>query len=89
MKSMTIEELRAQIDRIDSEIVRLYAERMKTVKQIGRYKQEHHLPVSDPAREYEVLDRVAAQAGGENAAGIRALFSLMMAQSREEQERDR
>ena len=86
---MTIEELRAQIDRIDGEIIRLYAERMETVKQIGRYKQEHQLPVSDPAREREVLDRAAAQAGEGNAAGIRALFSLMMAQSREEQERDR
>ena len=84
---MTIDELRARIDRIDSEMIRLYAERMETVKEIGRYKQEHNLPVTDPEREREVLDKAAEQAGGENADGIRALFRLMMAQSREKQER--
>ena len=40
---MTIGELRAEIDRIDSELIRLYRERMEMVRQIGLYKQEHHL----------------------------------------------
>ena len=86
---MTIEELRAEIDRIDSDMIRLYAERLETAAQIGRYKQEHHLPVSDPAREREVLDKVGAEAGEANENGVRALFGFLMAQSRTSQLLDR
>ena len=86
---MTIEELRAQIDRIDSEIIRLYGERMQVVNMIGEYKKERGLPVTDPAREQELLDRVGKLAGVENEENIRALFSLLMAQSRARQERKR
>ena len=82
---MTIEELRTQIDRIDSEMIRLYAERMETARQIGLYKKEHHLPVTDPAREREVLNRAGAEAGEANENGVRALFGFLMAQSRANQ----
>ena len=84
---MTIGKLRAEIDRIDSELVRLYGERMKTAEQIGEYKREHHLPVRDEQREKELLDKVGRQAGEENADGVRELFALLMAQSRERQAR--
>ena len=86
---MTIGELRAEIDRIDNEIVRLYGERMKTAGLIGQYKKEQNLPVTDPAREAELLDRVEKLAGKENAEGVRELFALLMAQSRAKQERIR
>ena len=86
---MTIEELRARIDRIDSDLIRLYAERLETAAEIGRYKQEHNLPVSDPAREREVLNKVGAEAGEANENGVRALFSFLMAQSRTSQLLDR
>ena len=82
---MTIDELRARIDRIDSEIIRLYAERMETVKEIGRYKQEHNLPVTDPEREREVLRKAGEAAGEEHENGVRALFGFLMAQSRTSQ----
>ena len=52
-----IKELRAEIDRIDSEIIRLYGERMDTARRIGQYKKEHNLPVMDTEREREVLNR--------------------------------
>ena len=86
---MTIEELRARIDRIDSDLIRLYGERMETAAEIGKYKQEHNLPVSDPAREREVLNKVGAEAGEANENGIRALFAFLMAQSRTSQLLDR
>ena len=82
---MTIEELRTQIDRIDREIVRLYCERLETAHRIGLYKKEHHLPVSDPAREREVLNKAGAEAGEANENGVRALFGFLMAQSRTSQ----
>ena len=84
---MDIQELRKEIDRIDSEIIRLYGERMETARRIGQYKKEHSLPVTDTEREQEVLKRVSELAGEENAEGARELFRLLMAQSRATQER--
>ena len=88
VKGMTMDELRARMDRIDSEMVRLYAERMETARQIGRLKREHGLPVRDPKREEELLRRVEQEAGEENREGVRALFTLLMAHSRDRQIRD-
>ena len=85
---MTIEELRARIDRIDSGIVRLYEERMEAARLIGRYKREHNLPVTDPEREEQLLSRVSRETGAENREGIRELFRLLMAHSRARQETD-
>ena len=82
---MDIRELREQIDRIDSEIVRLYGERMETTRRIGQYKKAHNLPVSDTEREREVLNRAGEAAGAENENGVRALFALLMSQSRTNQ----
>ena len=82
---MGIAELREQIDRIDSELVRLYGERLETARLIGRYKQEHHLPVTDTGREREVLNKVGEEAGEANENGVRALFGFLMAQSRTNQ----
>lgn len=86
---MNIEELRQEIDRIDSEIIRLYGERMETARRIGEYKREHQLPVTDPQREQKVLKRVGELAGGENAENVQELFRLLIAQSRARQEQDR
>ena len=82
---MDIQELREQIDRIDSDIIRLYGERMETARRIGQYKKEHHLPVTDTEREREVLNRAGEKAGEENENGVRALFGFLMAQSRTSQ----
>ena len=86
---MTIDELRKEIDRIDSEIVRLYGERMTAAERIGEYKKERGMPVTDPARERELLRRVGELAGPENADDVRELFAFLMAKSRARQERGR
>ena len=82
---MTIQELREKIDGIDSEMIRLYAERMETAHQIGQYKKENGLPVQDSERERILLNKVAQEAGEKNEQGIRALFSFLIAQSRTNQ----
>ena len=86
---MEIQNLRKTIDEIDDGIVDLYRRRMETVREISRYKREKGLPVADPAREEQLLDRVAERAGAENAEGIRELFRLLMAQSRARQQAER
>ena len=55
---MSLEERRKEIDRIDSEIVRLIAERLKNAEAIGHEKNLKGLPVTDPAREKIVLKKV-------------------------------
>ena len=82
---MDIQELRQQIDAIDRELVALYCRRMETARAIGQYKRENGLPVLDSQREQELLDRVAKLAGEENEQDIRALYRLLMDQSKQRQ----
>ena len=82
---MDIQELRGKIDAVDDELVRLYGERMKLSREIGRYKRENNIPVLDTERERNLLNRVGEKAGEENENGVRALFGFLMAQSRTNQ----
>ena len=77
-----ITELRRQIDEIDTELVRLYLRRMETAAKIGDYKRQNGLPVYDPRREEQLLERVSALAGPDYGAGVREMFRLLMAQSK-------
>ncbi|MFP4478769.1 MAG: chorismate mutase [Candidatus Izemoplasmatales bacterium] len=49
---------REKLNQIDDEIQRLFIERMKLVKQIGKYKKENNIKVEDPSREKEMIDRI-------------------------------
>lgn len=57
-----LEELRRRIDKIDDELLELLARRMRVSRDIGRYKQEHGMPVLQARRYEELLARRAAQA---------------------------
>ena len=54
-------ELRAQLDQVDDEIVRLYEERMKLCEAVGEYKVRTGSKVFDRQREREKLADVAAK----------------------------
>ena len=82
---MDLLELRDKMNRIDRDMVNLYLERMETARTIGAWKRENGVPVYDPARERQLMDRVAEQAGEENESGVRALFSFLVSQSRTRQ----
>ena len=57
---MELTDLRREIDRVDSEILRLLAERMALCDRVAAYKSAHGLPILDEAREEEKLARAAA-----------------------------
>ena len=64
---LTIEELRARIDTIDDQLVRLLNVRVACAVEVGRMKHEIGLPIYQPDREAQVLAGVrqaAAQLGG-------------------------
>ena len=79
---MDIQELRQHIDTIDRELVALYCSRMEVSRLIGEYKRENNLPVRDSERERALLNKVADLAGAENEQGVRALYQLLLDQSR-------
>ena len=54
-----IAEMRADIDAIDAELLRLLVRRMDVSGEVGEYKQQRSLPVFDGIRERQVIaDRV-------------------------------
>ena len=77
---MELSEYRARIDKIDDELLRLFAERMQTAAGIAAYKKENTLPVLDAGREREKLADIVKKAPEgmqEEAVSLyRLLFSL-------------
>ena len=51
---------RADINRIDKEMARLFCERMNAVRQVAEYKRSVGIPVLDASREAEVIARNTA-----------------------------
>jgi len=79
---MELSELRNQIDEIDTELVRLFTNRMDIAAQVADYKREHNLPIYIPARERAILQDVAEKAGPEMANYTRVLYSMLFELSR-------
>ena len=79
---MDLQELRTEIDRIDDQLVKLFAERMDIAARIGDYKRARNLPVFVPAREREKLQDVAEKAGPEMSNYTRVLYSMLFELSR-------
>lgn len=57
---MTLDELRAEIDVLDMQIVDLLSARARAVVQIGQIKAQADTPVYEPAREKAIYTRLRA-----------------------------
>lgn len=84
---MDLQEIRAQIDGIDDELVRLFERRMALAGDVAAYKREQGLPVSDRTREREIVSRVTQGMDEQNAAYTKVLFSTLFDLSRSAQDR--
>lgn len=85
---MDLQELRQQIDAIDSQIVDLYEKRMDVSRQVAEYKISTGKKVFDRQREAEKLSRVKSLTHNEfNSHGIEELFEQIMSMSRKLQYR--
>jgi len=79
--------LREGIDRVDAQILRLFAERMTLARRVGEYKRAHNLPILDPERERSLIASRVAQLDDPNLSGpVTELFETLMRLSREAQE---
>lgn len=57
----SLQQLRQQIDRVDTELLDLYNRRMEISREIGKYKKEHSMPVVQESRYGDLIkSRVAA-----------------------------
>lgn len=88
MFRLGVNRMRAHIDLVDREIVRLLARRQELSLEIGRVKAERGLPIFAPERERELMEVIRREA---ELCGLRpdhaeALFHLVLAESRSVQE---
>jgi chorismate mutase len=78
-----LENLRTAIDTVDAEILALVAKRIDLVLQIADYKRGRAMPVYDPARERNVIDRLIALAPASlDAQVVRRVFERIIDESR-------
>ncbi|MEF3303049.1 bifunctional 3-deoxy-7-phosphoheptulonate synthase/chorismate mutase [Paenibacillus sp. GYB003] len=75
MSENRLEQLRGKIDELNDKLLELLTERAEVGRQIGQIKRSQGLPLHDPAREEEMLARLAARGEGLlSASAIRRLF---------------
>jgi chorismate mutase len=80
---MNIDDIRKEIDRLDSELLRIFNERAGLALQIGEIKKEIGLPVYDPGREKRIFQRMKEDNPGplDDQAIVR-LFERVIDESR-------
>lgn len=79
---MNIDNLRNQIDKIDTQLVDLFKDRMQIALEIAQYKKASGMPVFDVTRERSLLHKVSERAGGDFEVYMRVFFSMLMDVSR-------
>ena len=80
---MNIDDWRRRIDEIDRQLVTLLNERSRCAMEIGRIKQERHLPLYQPEREKEVLAAAErSNTGPLPDTAIRRLFERILDEAR-------
>ena len=84
---MTLEQVRADISRIDTEILRLIAARQALAEQVAAIKAGAGLPTHDADRTAAVLRSVAAQAESYqmDPVPVRKIFETLIAMSEDRQ----
>jgi chorismate mutase len=86
----TIEELRREIDRIDSLIVENLAKRRGIVLELAGIKKENGIKIFDPSREKELKERIRRKANdsGLDENFVLKLYDIILEKSKKEQENE-
>lgn len=78
---MNLDEIRQEIDTIDKQIAALFTQRMDCSVKVAEYKMENGLPIFNPQREMQVLDKIEAQSG-KYGTSARLLYATILELSR-------
>lgn len=84
---MSLEKVRAEISKVDSDIIRLIARRQQLAEDIVKIKIHQGLPVHDEHRTAKVLDAVFNQAVEckINPVAVQDIFKMLIAMSEDRQ----
>ena len=84
---MSLETVRAEITRVDTEIVRLIAQRQDLAYEIAKIKSSNGIPVHDSRRAADVVESAATQATGYDIdpVAVRKIFEILIHMSEERQ----
>ena len=82
MTEKNLDQMRNDIDAIDSQIAELFRKRMETSLDIARYKKENNIPILNSSREKEVLHKVSEQVGEPFDGYARFIFNTIFEASR-------
>jgi chorismate mutase len=84
---MTLEKVRAEISKTDTEIIRLIAHRQELAEQVIRIKIKEGLPVHDEKRTHRVLEAVYDQATERkiDPVAVQEIFRRLIAMSEDRQ----
>lgn len=81
-KTVPLEESRKKIDETDKQLVNLFKERMETAADVAEYKRKNGLPIHDPARERQLLAKIAELSGSEFSDYGKVLYSTILSLSK-------
>lgn len=84
---MNLEELRKEIDKVDSQLIELYEKRIEIAENIARAKMETGKAIFDQEREKIKLNAVREKTSKTyNKDAVEELFVFLMTKSKERQE---
>lgn len=84
---MSLDTVRAEISKVDTEIIRLIAQRQKLAGKIAQIKVANSLPIHDRDRAADVLESVFVQAVESriDPVSVQKIFEILIAMSEERQ----
>lgn len=86
----TLDELRQQIDRLDDQLLVLFAERVRLALLAGELKHREGRAIYDPERERAILERLCQSAPDPlEPAMVRRIFERLIDESRHAEQRRR
>lgn len=83
---MDLKDIRIEIDKIDTELIKLLEKRMDCSKAVGEYKAAHNIPILDKDRQQIILDSIEKKAE-KYGPQLKFLFEDIMQISRMSQNR--
>ncbi len=86
---MKLDSIRAKINKIDTQLVGLISKRQSLMPAVGKYKKENKLPLTDLAREKEILEskkKIAKQLKL-NPIFIEKIFKLLFKEGKKVQKK--
>lgn len=83
LSNATLHQLRRRIDALDVRLLRLLTQRAALALRVGRIKKREGWRLLDPAREQEILQRMAEAAQGPlTPQAVRAVYRTILTQIR-------